>query len=244
MAELSELFRSWRRIEYSGNDWGLAWYLAYQFCLRFYRSHGIVPHVIAHEGLGYYGIRLDSLPCPVNGPTGEPYGRMAMCGDVENWRSGSPGDHGLGAQQMHANGMSTSEIVKSAIRHMALPPKPEASHASCRHKRWGDSYTLCFEIATIVALRNGFEEVSIWNHPDHIRRAIDDLDPKKEMKDHPGGFLLRRDENMVVIAGDGRVLDGSGDDLWARYMNGDSAADLAKDVESRLLKSASDREAE
>jgi len=46
---------------------GLAWFLAYQFCQRYYVSHGIVPNVIDHDGLGYYGIRLDPLPCKVNG---------------------------------------------------------------------------------------------------------------------------------------------------------------------------------
>jgi hypothetical protein len=232
---LRELFRNWRTIEYSGNDWGLAWYLAYEFCRRFYASHGIVPHVISHEGLGYYGIQLENLQCSVNPASVEPYGRMAMCGDVENWRSGSPGDHGLKAQQMHVEGMETTAIVKAAIRHMDLPAMPTSSHVGCRHKRWGDSYVLCFEIATIIALRNGFEKVSIWNHPEHTKRAIEELDPKNGMKEHPGGFLLRRDEKMVVIAGDGRLLYESGDDLWARYMAGESVGDLAQDVESRLL---------
>ena len=67
------------------------------------------------------------------------------------------------------------------------------------------------------------------------KRAIEELDPKNGMKEHPGGFLLRRDEKMVVIAGDGRLLYESGDDLWARYMAGESVGDLAQDVESRLL---------
>jgi hypothetical protein len=232
---LQELFRSWRQIEHAGNDWGLAWYLAYEFCRRFYASHGIVPHVISHEGLGYYGIQLEALQCSVNGSSGEPYGRMAMCGDVENWRSGSPGDHGLQAQQMHVEGMETTAIVKAAIRHMDLSEMPQSSHVACRHKRWGDSYVLCFEIAAMIALRNGFEDVSIWNHPHHTMRAIEELDPKCKMKGHPGAFLLRRDEKMVVIAGDGRMLDGSGDCLWSRYMAGESVGDLARDVESRLL---------
>jgi hypothetical protein len=46
---------------------GLAWFLAYQFCQRYYVSHDIAPNVIDHDGLGYYGIRLDPLPCKVNG---------------------------------------------------------------------------------------------------------------------------------------------------------------------------------
>ena len=45
----------------------MAWFLAYQFCQRYYVSHDIVPNVIDHDGLGYYGIRLDPLPCKVNG---------------------------------------------------------------------------------------------------------------------------------------------------------------------------------
>ena len=62
---IDTVFESWRQNK--EGDWGLAWFLAYQFCQRYYVSHDIVPNVIDHDGLGYYGIRLDPLPCKVNG---------------------------------------------------------------------------------------------------------------------------------------------------------------------------------
>jgi hypothetical protein len=45
-----------------------------------------VPHVIQKEGLGYYGIQLDYLPCKVNGNAPEPLGQICMAGDIENWQ--------------------------------------------------------------------------------------------------------------------------------------------------------------
>ena len=40
-----------RRRTHHQHGWGLAWYLAAEFCQRFHASHGITPRTIIHEGL-------------------------------------------------------------------------------------------------------------------------------------------------------------------------------------------------
>lgn len=227
------LFES-QRTERNGPHWGLAWFLAWQFCRRFYASHGIVPHVLAHEGLGYYGIQLDTVCCRVNGPIEHTFGRMACAGDVENWRTGSPGDHGLDTERQYDEGVPTDELITQAIRHLDFPTRPATSHLACRHKRWGASYVLMFEIATIIALR-ARDGLSIWNHQYHTERHIRTLDPQYAMSEHPGAFFFTADGREVIVAGDGRMLDGSGDNLWEAYMRGASAFALALRLEERIM---------
>lgn len=232
--QIERLFESWRQVNRAQNHCGLAWYLAYEFCRRYYSSHGIVPHVICKDGLGYYGIQLDYLRCPVNGEDNETLGRMAMSGDVENWRTGGPGDHGLEATKLCDEGVPTAEIVSMAIRHMGLPSVPEKSHYGCRHKRWGSSYELVFEIAAIIAIRNN-DGVQIWNHLYNTKRVIDELDDKAQMKEHPGAFALYgQGDKRVVIAGDGRMLTDRQCNVWERYMQGESVLELANEVEAIL----------
>ena len=230
---VSQLFSHWRQVVKPGNNWGLAWFLAYEFCRRYYSSHGISPFVLEKEGLGYYGILLESIPCRINKESVR-YGRMTVGGNVENWRSGSPGDHGLPAIEMCASGVPTEEIVERAIVHMGLPAVPRASHYNCRHKRWGGSYELCFEIAAILALRNASAGISIWNHPYHTKRLIEKIDPLAAMPEHPGMFLFVLHDRKLMLAGDGRLLDGSEQNLWHMYMNGRSAAMLAGEIEKRI----------
>lgn len=229
-----ELFEDWRRTKRPAHSWGLAWFLAYEFCRRFYASHGIAPWVIDHEGLGYYGIQLDHVRCEMNKDVKEPYGRLTVNGDVENWRTGGPGCHELHTIRMCSTGVPTGEIVRSAIAHMAIEPIPAVSHLNCRHKRWGASYVLCFEVAAIIALRNEAEELCIWNHPYHTGRAIQESDPKSSMKEHPGAFLFIRDDKRLLLAGDGRLLDGSERNLWHGFMNGYGAVYLADLIEGSI----------
>lgn len=233
--DVSSLFETWRALGRQYNEWGLAWFLAFQFCRRFYASHGIVPHVIAHEGLGYYGIQLDYATCRVN-QTGESInalGRLTMAGDVENWRRGGPGDHGLKTSELCWEGMPTVNLVSLALEHMELPTYPTETHINCRHKRWGSSYELMFEIATILALRNP-ENFNIWNAPYYAEKFIRELDPMATMQEHPGAFIFTNNANQIVIAGDGRWLDGSGRNCWEDYMRGDSSLSLAICIENQL----------
>ncbi len=231
---IHEVFAGWRAVDRVGNSYGLAWYLAYEFCKRYYSSHGIVPYVIHHESLGYYGIRFDEVKCRLRDTASDGLGRITMCGDVENWRTGEPGDHGLEAIKMHVEGRSTSEIVLAAVRHMALPAMPDQSHIACRHKRWGDSYSLCFEVVAIMAIQSSPEELYVWNHPDHVQQALRERDSEWQMKEHPGAFALVAHDQRLLMAGDGRLLDGSGVSLWHEYMAGSTAAALAKTVWTHL----------
>ena len=228
------LFEHWRAIKNPGRSWGLAWFLAFEMCKRFYASHGIVPWVISHEGLGYYGITLNVLPCAVNGVSDESLGRFTAGGDAENWHTGSPGDHGCNLIEPCSNGAPTGSLIASAVAHFRIPPFPSKSHLSCRHKRWGASYELCFEIATLIALRFESEELGIWNHPEHTRRAIDQFDPDKHMKDHPGAFLFTANGSEVLLAADGRLLDGSHLNVWKEYMTGTTAIALSNLIIERL----------
>ena len=89
-----ECFYEWRKENRHIKNWGLAWFLANEFCKRFYASHGIIPQVTSHEGLGYYGITLDKTRCAVHRQENEfSLGRFSILGDVENWSTGGPGDH-------------------------------------------------------------------------------------------------------------------------------------------------------
>jgi hypothetical protein len=227
-------FEHWRHVKRPQQSWGLAWYLSHEVCRRFYSSHGLVPWVIDHEGLGYYGITINLLPCPVNPKEAEAIGRITINGNAENWRRGGPGDHGCKLIELCAAGSSAEELVRAAISHLELSALPAESHLSCRHKRWGDSYELCFEIATIIALQSEPEDMGIWNHPVHTRRAIEQLDPESGMKEHPGAFLFVRGEREVCLSGDGRLLEERDQNFWVQYMSGASPYGLAKQILGRL----------
>jgi len=230
----ASLFEHWRAIKDPKQSWGLAWFLASEFCRRFYASHGLVPWVITHEGLGYYGITINQLPCKVNGQSEEAVGRFTIGGDVENWRTGGPGDHGCELIDRCASGVPTAELVDAAISHLSIPALPSKSHLNCRHKRWGASYELCFEIATLVALRYEPDEVEIWNHPTHTKEAIAN-DPKRQISEHPGAFLFVRHDRKLCVTGDGRLLDGSERNLWAEYMGGKTTKALSDLVVRKLF---------
>ena len=237
--DIQQVFEYWRAFQL--NDRGLTWFLANEFCKRYYASHGIAPYVIDHEGLGYYGIVLARVRCPINAglqaelPGGE-YGRMTMAGNVENWRNGEPGDHGLKTQDFCKEGMPAEELVRRAVAHMDIEPIPRVSHYNCRHKRWGASFTLCFEVCAILALMwNGYG-LEIWNHPYHTERLIAERDPNAKQKEHLGAFLIRESGKELLLAADGRLLDRSNRNLWQMYMTGWSPFALA-----RLLKETLER---
>jgi len=229
-------YETWRSIQQEGHGWGLAWYLANEICQRFYSSHGIVPHVIAHEGLGYYGIQLDHVPCQINGKNSKTLGRLTMSADVENWMTGGPGDHGLELVERANRGEPVEPMVQEAIQHLRLPAYPLKSHLNCRHKRWGASFTLIFQIASLIALRHD-NRITIWNHPDHTYRVARELDPKIDQKEHMGHFILSdiKTDQKVILAGDGRLLMPHRDEsYWERYMRGESVMMLTESLEGLL----------
>lgn len=232
--ELAMRFECWREIKNTNTSWGLTWFLAAEFCKRFYASHGLVPRVITKEGLGYYGIAIHQVSCAVHSTATEPLGRFTMLGDVENWRRPGSADQRLYLTDKCESGAETSELIHAAVAHLDLSPLPQTSHLSCRHKRWGDSFVLCFEVAAYLALKYDMGELAILNHPAHIDRKLAEKDDQVSMKEHPGGILFGRDDKEVLIACDGRFLDGSGANLWIAYMEGLSISALAELVETRL----------
>lgn len=200
-------YETWRSTQKEGHGWGLAPYLANEIYFRFYSSHGIVPHVIAHEGLGYYGIQLDPIPCQINSKSTKTLGRLTMSRDVENWIAGGSGDHGLELVKRANRGEPVQPMVQEAIEHLQLPAYPLNSHLNCRHKRWGASYVLIFQIASLMALHHD-NRIEIWNDPDHTYPVVRGLDPKIDQKEHMGHFILSKSDidRRLILAGDVRLL--------------------------------------
>jgi len=227
-------FAKWRKEHNLDGSWGLAWFLANEICDRFYASHGLDPRVIAHDGLGYYGIELDTVACRVCPNESKPLGRITAGGDIENWQSGSTGDHRLNSIDMCERGASEEELVRGAIRHLDLRPIPHKSHVQCRHKRWGDSYKLCFEIATLIALTHDADEIRIWNHPYHVDEKIRALDSQCAMKEHPGAFSIQGGGGEFLLIGDGRVLGTKEENIWESFMLGEPSASIATRLSERL----------
>lgn len=229
MSVIEELNR-WRSRHPDADGWGLAWFLASEFCTRFYVSHGIRPTVINHDGLGYYGLALEPVRCKVNGENTAKLGRLTIGGDVENWTTGSPGDHGLETIELCKGGASAETLVEKAIWHMRLSTVPTKSHVACRHHRWGSPYVLCFNIAASLALRHGVGGVSISSAPEEVDRRVAALDPQAKMKEHPGAFGFAHRGHEVLLVGDGRVLGEWPGNLWEEYMRGKSVESLVKEV--------------
>lgn len=232
METLDAAFAQWRRDGAEG--WGLAWYLATQFCRRFYASHGIVPTVIAHDGLGYYGIKLSTLPCGFHASS-EDLGRLTMEGDIEDWRRGSPPSHRLPLHEMCTGGTPTPELVRRALAHLDLPTRPAKPHLTCRHKRWGASYELCFALAATLAMRTCEGSLQIWNDPALIRRQLEAADPQAGLKEHPGAFLFVFNGRQALLRGDGQLLGQTPRDLWDQYMKGADLDDLSSFVLDALV---------
>lgn len=227
-------FEKWRKST-TRSSWGLAWYLAFQVCRRFYRSHGIKPVVIAREGLGYYGIALMEIECPVRHRE-KTLGRFTILGNVENWLTGDPGDHGLKLEELPSSNTSTSSLINQALRHLDIPVRPDKSHVNCRHHRWADSYIFLFEVMTILALRTGKETLTIWNG-DWEQEWCRKQDRLADMSQHPGYFEIDpgwTSEPRIVVSGDGRLLDGSERNLWDEYMGGKTALKIAKELENKI----------
>jgi hypothetical protein len=214
-----------------GRGWGLTWFLAAELMERFHASHGIRAVVIQRDGMGYYGIGLQLVPCSVH-REGADLGRLTMSGDVENWVTGSPGDHGL-ELTTRAKSEPMASLVREAIAHLGLGPVPPASHIGCRHHRRGPSAVLVFQLAARLALRYD-QRVYIDN--DYVAmRAGRELDPHADQKESPGWTLICAGDRAVVLANDGRVLQPRGAaSLWHRFMSGETNANLDAWLEAEL----------
>jgi len=150
-------------------------------------------------------------------------------------KSGAPGDHGLNTIEMCERDVPIEEIVKLSISHLRLPDIPERTHLSCRHKRWGNSFMLLFEIATFLGLEYDHETINIWNHPYHTQNYIGKLDPKADTLEHLGAFIFQHNEHQIIFASDGRELSGKQrDNYWKRYMEGESTFSLYEDLATKL----------
>jgi hypothetical protein len=234
---IEQVFKNWQKRQTKKPFWGLAWFLALQLCKRFYSSHGIVPWVINKEGLGYYGILFSELPCSINKPPRQ-LGRLTMARNTENWLRGGPGGHGHKGVDDCENGESISTLITESIKQLNFPALPRSSHLYCRHKRWGDSYILCFEIAACIALRYGHEQVGIYNSPSNIRHYLSKYDPKTQINEHPGGFLFLTNEAVVFLAGDGRLLHPTKSNMWEEYMLGQTPYEFSNIIINHLGLSA------
>lgn len=237
LGTVENLFVAWRAETRPRFGSGLAWYLSNEICRRYYRSHGIAPFVMHHGGLGYYGIELAQLPCR---PTGlkdyQPLGRLTIAGNVENWGAGTPGDHGCGLAGQCAAGVTASAMVTLAIRHLGLPAMPAAAHKPCHHKRRGDSFVLLWEIATILALRNDLRRTDAYLRANGLEegKPFLGLDGPPMTYRKPGHFWFGGNGEDVYVTDEGALCDGSGENLWLRYMAGESPADLATWIEERV----------
>ena len=60
-----------------------------------------------------------------------------------------------------------------------------------------------------------------------------------EMKEHPGGFCVSDNDVSLLIAGDGRVLDGSDRNIWHEYMSGVTTDTLVESLRCQLQESSS-----
>jgi len=218
--------------------WGLAWYLASELCDRFHASHGLVFESLIHDGLGFYGIGVRPMPCKANNYQQLPaLGRLTISGDVENWSTGEPGDHGLPLFERAMAGEAPDSLVRAAVAHLRLPPRPAQSHLACRHKRRGASYGLVFQLATMVALRYNIDGgVGICNDPWEFDQLLREHDPKFEKPDFPGAVGFFYYGRKVLVSGDGRVLlsPEPSPSLWERYMSGESTVSLARWVLDQL----------
>jgi len=226
---LVRAYTNWRQRHDQG--WGLAWYLAAELVERFYVSHGVRAVVIYHDGLGYYGIGLHLPPCSVR-KRHKKLGRFTMSGDVENWVTGGPGDHGLKLTE-RAKTEPASKLLSEAITHLRLAATPSRSHIPCRHHRWGPSAVLIFQLSALLALRHD-TRVSIYNGQ-LAQRAGKDLDPKADQREHPGWTRVIAGDREVIMVNDGRVLEPAGArSLWQRFMAGESRDALASWLEDQL----------
>ncbi len=222
-----------RELGMPGSDWALAWYLAAELMQRLYISHGIAAVAIHREHMGYYGIVVRTCPCRVHREARD-LGRLTAAGNVENWRTGGPGDHGLELVDRFDAGEAVDSFVAEAIAHLDLPAVPPKSHYSCRHHRWGRSAVLVFTLVARLAVRHG-RRVRIENADLLTRREAAALDPHADQREHLGWTVLWHEDQKLVLANDGRCLEPSAGSLWDRYMAGTSEARLVEWLEGLLL---------
>ncbi len=237
--EVRALFELWRSEHKCEDGWGLAWYLAYEFCVRFYASHGILPGIMEHDGMGYCGIQLEQVQCKINPEPMPPLGRITASGNIENWTAPTLKDKGVNTIEMCDSGEELDRIVAASISHMRIPPFRGRSHKRCQHNNRGKAYEIMFAISTILALRNDYEKLRIWNRPFHTQQVVLEMDHLASNRENDGAFIFEGDQRRIVISSSAHLLGvGEGEDVnyLYRYRQGESVYALALEIESLLGK--------
>ncbi len=226
-ATLLEALDAWRRREGWAAGWGLAWYLASVIVDRFNGLAGVVPVVLCHDGLGYYGIGLQLANCGVhkaNGRAGDSLGRLTKAGNVETPRGGVEfnlsvlfSDLKVGAERV-------------AIDAFGLLPLCAPDHSKCRHSAGSARFALAFRVVAHLALLGG-ERIAIWNDP--LTLSFSPFkDEDFEKLGRLGYFEVRGphpDAPPIIVRGDAttRGYTRIPVDLYAEWQRGQTEGELA-----------------
>ena len=75
---------------------------------------------------------------------------------------------------------------------------------------------------TRLVLSHPGSDLIVANSPndEYLGLLLRKNEPRLAMKEHPGAFYVSANDRSVLIAGDGRVLDGSERNLWHEFMSG------------------------
>lgn len=69
---------------------------------------------------------------------------------------------------------------------------------------------------------------------EYLGNLIRASDPLVDMHEHPGAFYVSDRDVSVLIAGDGRVLDGSERNIWTEYMSGATTDVIVESLRCQL----------
>jgi hypothetical protein len=228
---LTAALDTWRRRHGAAGGWGLAWYLAAELVERFTASRGLLPLVLVHEGIGYYGIGFQLANCGVHQGLGlarAQLGRLSRAGNVERWLAPQGGfEHATPALWSG----DLPPVERGAIATLGIDSLPLADHRRCAHFRGAPAFAVVFRTLALLALRHD-AAVAILNDPETM--PFDPAgDPGFDRLGRLGYFRVSAGERSVVVAGDGRVL-GCDLDLWASHQTGCRPAELVSLVERAL----------
>jgi hypothetical protein len=224
---LLDALDAWRRREGWDAGWGLAWYLASVIIDRFNGPAGVVPVVLAHEGLGYYGIRMQLANCSVHKAVGlasTSLGRLTKAGNVETPR---------GLVEFNVSVLFSDLKIgaeRVAIDAFDLMPLCDADHAKCRHAGGAARFALAFRVLAHLALLGG-KRVALWNDPQTLSfRPFEDED--FGALGQLGYFEVRGphpDAPPLIVRGDAttRGYTRVPIDLFAEWQRGQTEGELA-----------------
>jgi hypothetical protein len=152
MMDFGQAFLRWRSIYESG--WGQAWWLAAEIDERYGDELGLTIYPIIHEGLGFYGIKIDQIDSTDGSQT---VGRLSIGGDVENWMRAGAGLNALELAQQSTIGQPIDEILRAAIGHLHFEDirRPPRTFRTA-------TFTLYFRLMAVMALQVGHTEFSVY----------------------------------------------------------------------------------